>query len=123
MFYRILADLVVLVHLTFVLFAILGGLLLLWWRRCTWVHLPAVLWAALIEFMGWVCPLTPLENMLREKGGGSGYQAGFVEHYVLPILYPDSLTGPSQVALGAFVLGINLVVYGWVLRHRIRMRS
>ena len=123
MLYHVLADLVVLVHLTFVLFAVLGGFLLLWWRRCTWVHLPAVLWAALIEFTGWVCPLTPLENWLRESGGGSGYRAGFVEHHILPILYPDSLTRPSQVALGAFVLGINLVVYGWVFRHRMKWRA
>ncbi len=122
MSYRILADLVVLVHLAFILFAVFGGILVLSWKRYAWVHLPAVLWAALIEFMGWVCPLTPLESWLREKGGGSGYRAGFVEHHILPILYPDSLTRPSQVALGAFVLGINLGIYGWVLRHRMRMR-
>jgi hypothetical protein len=121
--YHVLADLVVLVHLAFVLFAVFGGFLAFLWKRCTWVHLPAVLWAVFIEFMGWVCPLTPLENWLREKGGGSGYRAGFVEHHILPILYPDSLTRPSQVVLGAFILGINLGVYGWVLSHRMRMRA
>ena len=123
MLYRILADLVVLVHLAFILFAVFGGILVPSWKRCVWVHLPAVLWAALIEFMGWVCPLTPLENWLRENGGGSGYRADFVEHHILPILYPDSLTRPSQVALGIFVLGINLGVYGWVVRRWMRMRA
>ena len=123
MLYRNLADLVVLVHLAFILFAVFGGILVLFWRRCAWVHLPTVLWAALIEFVGWVCPLTPLENWLREKGGGNGYRVGFIERYILPMLYPDSLTRPSQVALGVFVLGINLGVYGWVLRHRARTRA
>jgi len=123
MSYRILADLVVLVHLAFILFAVFGGILVFLWKRCAWVHLPAVLWAALIEFLGWVCPLTPLENWLRERGGSSGYRTGFVEHYLLPVLYPDSLTRTYQVALGLFVLGINLGVYGWLLRHRVRTRA
>jgi hypothetical protein len=121
--YRILADLVVLIHLAFILFAVLGGVLVLSWKRYAWFHLPAVVWAAFIEFMGWVCPLTPLENWLREKDGTSGYRAGFIDHHILPIIYPDSLTRPSQVALGAFVLGINLGVYGWVLRHRMKVRA
>ena len=123
MHYRILADLVVLVHLAFILFAVLGGILVLTWRGCAWVHLPAVVWAALIEFMGWVCPLTPLENWLREQGGGRGYRAGFIEHHILPVLYPDSLTRPSQLALGFFVLGVNLGVYSWVLRHMMKKKA
>jgi hypothetical protein len=123
MLYQVLANLVVLVHLAFVLFAIFGGVCVFLWKRFAWVHLPAVLWAALIEFTGWVCPLTPLENWLREKAGDSGHQSGFVEHYILPILYPDSLTRPSQVALGVFVLGINLGVYGWVLRQKMKVRA
>ncbi|HEV8338019.1 MAG TPA: DUF2784 domain-containing protein [Candidatus Polarisedimenticolia bacterium] len=121
--YRLLANLVVLSHLAFVLFAVFGGVLVFWWKRCAWLHLPTVLWAALIEFVGWTCPLTPLENWLRARGGGPGYQEGFIEQYILPVLYPDSLTRPSQVALGAFVLGINLGVYGWALRHRERRNS
>jgi len=121
--YHILADLAVLVHLAFILFAVFGGISVLLRKRCAWVHLPTVLWAALIEFTGRVCPLTPLENWLREKGGGSGYSAGFIEHYVLSIVYPDSLTRPAQVALGLFVLGVNLGVYGWVLRHRLELRT
>ena len=116
MSYRFLADLVVLGHLAFILFAVFGGALAFLSRRWVWVHLPTVLWAALIELVGMECPLTPLESWLRERGGGHGYRGGFVEHYILPILYPDSLTRPSQVVLGLLVLGINLGVYGWVLR-------
>jgi uncharacterized protein DUF2784 len=123
MSYRILADLVVLVHLAFILFAVFGGILAFLWKRWAWVHLPTVLWAALIEFVGNECPLTPLESWLREGGGSRGYHGGFVEHYILPILYPDSLTRPSQVVLGLFVLGVNLGVYSWVLRHRVSLGS
>ena len=113
--YRILADLVVVMHLAFVLFAVLGGFLLLKWKRCAWIHVPTVLWAALIEFAGWVCPLTPLENWLRERGGAIAYRSGFVEHYILPLLYPAVLTRRLQIILGLLVLILNLAIYGWVL--------
>jgi hypothetical protein len=115
MLYRVFADLVIVVHLAFVLFAVLGGLLVLRWKRCAWLHVPAVLWAALIEFAGWVCPLTPLENWLRVRGGAIVYRSSFVEHYILPLLYPAVLTRRLQIVLGLFVLGINLGIYGWVL--------
>ena len=115
MIYRLLADLVVLLHVGFVLFVVLGGLLVLRWRRLAWVHLPAALWGALIEFAGWVCPLTPLENRLRALGGGESYDTGFVEHYVVPLLYPRELTRGSQVVLGLGVVLLNLVVYAWVV--------
>ena len=119
--YRVLADLVVLTHLAFILFAVFGGILVLLWKRCAWVHLPAVLWAALIEFMGWVCPLTPLENWLRQRGGGGApYTAGFVEHYLLPILYPASLSRELQWGLAGLVLVVNAGVYLFVLRRRMR---
>lgn len=116
MVYPILADLVVVIHLLFVLFVMLGGLLVLRWRVCAWIHLPAVVWAALIEFSGWICPLTPLENHLRIKGGSSGYATGFVEHYIIPLLYPAQLTRELQVFLGLLVLIVNLVIYLWVWR-------
>ena len=122
MLYRVFADLVIVVHLAFVLFAVLGGLLVLRWRRCAWVHVPCVVWAALIEFAGWVCPLTPLENWLRERGGAIAYRSGFVEHYILPILYPAVLTRRMQIVLGLLVLGINLGIYGWVLYRVIKGR-
>jgi hypothetical protein len=114
--YRVLAELVVVAHLAFVLFVVLGGFLVLRWRRFAWVHVPAVLWAALIEFASWVCPLTPLENWLRETGGARAYPQGFIEHYILPVLYPAALTRNLQVVLGISVLIINQAVYACVWR-------
>jgi hypothetical protein len=111
MIYRVLADLVVLLHFSFVLFAVLGGLLVWRWRFWIWFHLPAVLWAVLIEFAGWICPLTPLENYLRTKSGIPGYEIGFVEHYIMPLLYPAQITRTVQVVLGLLVLVLNLVIY------------
>jgi hypothetical protein len=122
MLYGVFADLVIVAHLAFVLFAVFGGLLVLRWKRWAWLHVPAVLWAALIEFAGWVCPLTPLENWLRARGGGIVYQSGFVEHYILPLLYPAVLTRRLQIALGLFVLGINLGIYGWLVHRMTKAR-
>src|SRR5688572_7166316 len=118
MLYRLLADLVVAVHFGFVLFVVLGGLLALRWPRAAWVHLPAALWGAGIELAAGICPLTPLENHLRRLGGESGYSGGFVEHYVLPVLYPEGLTRGVQLALGTFVLLLNILVYTIVWRRR-----
>jgi len=114
MIYHLLADLIVVIHLLFVLFVMLGGLLILRWRFFAWIHMPAVLWAVLIEFSGWICPLTPLENHLRIKGGSSGYATSFVEHYITPLLYPSQLTREMQIFLGLLVLIVNLVIYLWV---------
>ena len=113
--YRTLADLTVVAHTAFVLFAVAGGLLVLRWRRVVWLHIPAAIWAVLIEFYGWVCPLTPLENWLRVRSGASSYRGGFVEHYILPVLYPRALTRELQIVLGLFVLIVNLAIYGWLL--------
>ena len=120
MLYGLLADLVVILHLAFVVFALFGGLLVLWWRRVVWLHLPAIAWAAAVEFGGWICPLTPLEIWLRMQGGESGYSSDFIEHYVLPMLYPADLTQEVQVVLGAVVLTVNLAIYGWVWRCALR---
>ena len=117
-FYRLLADLVVLVHFAFVVFVIFGGFFVARRRRVMPFHLAAAVWAALIEFGGWICPLTPLENRLREKSGSGGYQSDFVAHYILPILYPEGLTRETQIALGALVIVINLGIYGWILRYK-----
>lgn len=123
MFHRLSADLIVLVHLAFVLFALLGGLLLLRWRWLAWVHVPAALWAAAIEFAGWICPLTPLENWLRRRAGSGFYEGGFVEHYLLPILYPAALTRRLQIFLGLLVIGLNVAVYAWVFSRGRRPRG
>ncbi|MBI4754443.1 MAG: DUF2784 domain-containing protein [Betaproteobacteria bacterium] len=113
-----LADLVVLIHLGFIVFVVFGGLLVLRWPRVAWVHLPAALWGAAVELGGWVCPLTPLENSLRAAAGQGGYEGGFVARYLLPLIYPADLTRELQVLLGAGVLVINLALYGWALRRR-----
>lgn len=121
--HRLLADALVVVHLAFVLFVVLGGLLALRWPRAAWVHLPAALWGAWIEWAGWICPLTPLENRLRERGGQSGYDTTFVEQYIVPVLYPPGLSREVQWVLGALVVAVNVAVYLWVLRHRARRVS
>lgn len=121
MVFRVLADAVVVLHLGFVAFVVLGGLLVLRWPRVAWLHLPCAAWGALIEFADWVCPLTPLENRLRVAGGGAGYSGGFVEQYLLGLLYPSGLTRGVQIALGIVVLLVNLAVYG-VLIRRMRLR-
>jgi hypothetical protein len=122
MSFRTLADLVVLTHLAFVAFVVIGGVTVLRWPRLAWVHLPAVAWAVMIEYVGWVCPLTPLENALRQVGGEAAYAGGFVEHYVVPLLYPADLTREVQVALGTAVLLLNALVY-WRVVRRSRGRS
>jgi hypothetical protein len=120
--YRALADLVLTAHLAFVLFVVLGGFLVVRWPRLAWIHIPAAVWGVLIEYMGWICPLTPLENSFRMKGGEAGYSDGFIEHYLLPTLYPGGLTRSTQLVLGSFALIVNLAAYGIVLsrsRNRI----
>jgi hypothetical protein len=115
---RIAADLVVVAHLAFILFVVLGGLLVLKWPRAAWLHLPAAAWGALIELCGWICPLTPLENQLRRAGASHGYEGGFIDHYLLPLVYPVGLNRGLQLALGATVIIINLAVYGFVMLRR-----
>ena len=116
--YRLLADAVVVLHLGFVGFVVLGGLLALRWRRAAWVHLPAAVWGVWVEFTGRICPLTPLENWLRRQGGGADYSASFVEHYVIPVLYPAALTRELQWILGGIVIAVNAAVYAVVLLTR-----
>jgi hypothetical protein len=117
MTYRVLADLVVGVHALFVAFVVVGGLLALRWRWVAALHLPAAVWGALIEFRGWICPLTPLEKSLRAAAGQAGYEGGFIEHYLLPVLYPAGLTRGVQLVLGSFVVVVNLVVYAVLVRR------
>ena len=118
MIYGILADIVVLAHTAFILFAVFGGFLVLRRRRLAWLHIPAVLWAALVEIAGWICPLTPLEKLLRRRAGDGMYQSDFIEHYLMPVLYPAALTRELQTALGLAVLFINVSIYTWVWHKR-----
>lgn len=117
MIYPVLADLVALIHFSFVLFVVLGGLLV--WRRpwWSWFHLPAALWGVVVEAGSFICPLTPLEVFLRVKGGGEGYDAGFIENYLLPLLYPEGLTRGRQILLALVVLTVNGIVYSAVYRR------
>lgn len=119
MWYSLLADLVVVLHLAFVLFVLFGGLLTVKWPRALWLHLPAMAWGCIIEFTGLVCPLTPLENRLRMQAGESGYQGDFLSRWLLSILYPDFLTPGIQVALGGLVLALNGMIYAWIWRKKL----
>lgn len=116
--YPLLADAVVVVHLGFILFVVLGGLWVARWPRLIWLHVPAVVWGVVVEFAGWTCPLTPLENWLRYRGGGAGYHSDFVAHYILPLLYPAALTRELQLVLGLLVIAINVAIYGRILAWR-----
>ncbi len=122
MLFRLLADLVVAVHGLFVLFVVGGGFLAWRWRRLVWLHVPAAAWGVAIEFAGGICPLTPLENRLRLRAGLDGYPGGFLEHYVIPVLYPAALTRRTQLILGALALAANLAAYGALLRRLRRGR-
>ena len=114
MLYRALADAVLVAHFAFVLFAVLGGLLVLRWRGAVWLHVPALAWGLLVQLANWECPLTPLESYFRRLGGEAGYAGGFVEYYVSAILYPEHITHTFRFVLGLFLLVINLVAYSFV---------
>lgn len=115
----IIADIIVVIHSVFILFVMTGGFLVLRWRRLILLHVPAALWGALIEFQGWFCPLTYLEKHFR-KGGG--YHGGFIEHYILPLVYPPELTRQLQIFFGSAVLAVNCAVYAWLLARHFRKK-
>lgn len=114
--YGLLADTVLVIHLLFIVFVILGGLFLLRWRKAVWIHLPLLAWALVIEFTGWICPLTPIENSLRASGGERGYSGSFIEHYLLPLVYPNEMTRGVQITLGMLLIFINICIYFYSYR-------
>ena len=120
MIWRVLADAVLVLHLLFVIFVVLGGWLVAWRPKLIWAHLPVLAWGIWIEFSGATCPLTPLENSLRVRGGEAGYEGGFIEHYLTSFIYPDGLTRNTQFVLGGLLIAINLAAYGmlWYWRRR-----
>lgn len=120
MLYRFTADLLVLLHLFFILFVVAGGFAAFKWPWMAFLHLPTAIWGALIEYRNWVCPLTPLENRLRQLAGDDGYNEGFIEHYILPLVYPPGLTRDVQMTLGTIVVVINLLVYGTLIYRLLR---
>ena len=111
----IAADAIVLLHFAFILFVLFGAWCVLRWKWMAWLHLPAVLWGASVEFFGWICPLTPLEARFREMSGQQRYSGGFVEHYVIPVIYPTGLTPTMQLWLGVFVVTLNVAIYAFVI--------
>jgi hypothetical protein len=117
---QIAADFIVFLHFLFILFVVFGGLLLFKWKWAAWLHVPAAVWGALIEFVGWVCPLTPLENKLRLAGGDEPYSVSFIEQYIAPLVYPSGLTRDIQVELGIGVVVINVVIYAVFFLKRSR---
>lgn len=120
MIFRLAADAVVTFHLLFIIFVLLGGLLVLRWPWAALLHLPAMAWGAAVEFLHLYCPLTPLENALRSRAGDQGYDGGFIEHYLIPLIYPPGLTPQIQLWLGGIVLLINASVYGALLVRGVR---
>lgn len=117
MSYRLMADTALVFHFSFILFVILGGILVIWWPKVIWLHIPAAVWGALIEIAGWICPLTHLENWFRVKGGQTGYAGGFIEEYLLQVIYPAGLTREIQITLGILVILVNLGIY-WKVFHK-----
>lgn len=123
MWYRLGADLVLLLHLVFVLFVVTGGFLLLKWPRLAWLHLPAAIWGAVVEYTGWICPLTPIENILRTMAGQSTRASDFIGRYLLPLMYPEGLTRNIQILLGTLVVLVNVTIYWWVFGQPSKQRQ
>lgn len=119
---RVLADVVVAVHLLYIAFVVLGALLVARWPWVAWLHVPAALWGMLVELLDLVCPLTPLESRLRERAGLGGYGGDFIDRHLLPLMYPGRLTRGMQIGLGAFVVLLNALLYAWILHGWIRRR-
>lgn len=117
---RLVADAIVVLHSAFIAFAVLGGLLVLRWPRLAWLHLPALAWGLWIELSHGVCPLTPLENQWRIRAGEAGYRGGFIDHYLLPLIYPAGLQPWHQLLLAAALAGLNLAIYRRIFSTRRR---
>ena len=122
MLYRYSADAILFLHLAFIVFVVIGGLLAVWRRGVLFIHLPAALWGVFVELTGRVCPLTSLENTFRIKAGNAGYSKSFVEHYLLGIIYPEGLTREVQYFLGALVVVVNVAIYLWLF-YRFRQEN
>jgi hypothetical protein len=120
MLYRVLADVVLIGHLLFIIYGLLGGLLYFWRSWLVWLHLPLAVWISLIEFFQWTCPLTPWEKQLRVLAGEGAYSGGFIEHYLIALIYPDGMTRGIVLSLGVIALGSNLLIYGFILRDAYR---
>jgi hypothetical protein len=114
------ADAVLVLHLAFILFAVFGGVLVLWYPKIAWLHLPALTWAVWIAATHGICPLTPLENSLRRVAGEAGYSGTFIDHYVMPLIYPTGLTPTHQTWIAIVLAASNALLYGWALLKALR---
>ncbi len=123
MAYQIAAELVLVLHLAFVVFCVVGGFVVLRWPRWAWLHLPCVVWAAVMNAAGWVCPLTPLEKWFLRRAGGTGYEGGFLDHYLVPMIYSQEALGQTGLSVAIGVALWNAGVYGWLLYRWRRGRS
>lgn len=119
--YNLLANTVIAVHFLFIVFVVCGGLFVICWPRMAFVHLPAIAWGAAVEIFGWICPLTPLENYLRQLADGGSYSGDFIAQYLLPIIYPENMTATMQQILGGLVITINIIFYALAIRRRSRL--
>jgi len=115
MLYLVAAYATFAIHLAFILFVVFGALLVLHYRWMVWLHLPSAIWGGVVMIRSWTCPLTPLEIWLLQRGGAEGYDTGFIEHYLMPLIYPESLTREVQISLGVGVVALNLVIYGLLI--------
>lgn len=120
--YSLLADALIVIHFLFIAFVVAGGLFVLRWPWLVWLHLPAALWGTVIEFAGWICPLTPLENRLRLLGGESAYSGDFIVQYLMPVIYPAHLTVSIQYVFGGVVIVVNLIIYALIIRKQATLR-
>lgn len=123
MMYSLAADLVLILHLLFIAFALGGAMLVLKWHWLAFLQIPSAIWAALISLFGWICPLTPLEQKLRRAAGQDAYEGGFIAHYIEPVIYPEGLTPTLQILFGGVVIAINAGVYGWLAARILKERK
>ena len=123
MFYRVLADITVIIHFLFILFVITGALLALRWKKIILLHIPAVIWGAVVEYTGWICPLTPWENRFRTLAGEAVYRGDFIGNYILPVIYPGDLTRDMQIILGTIVILINVILYGTIIYRSVKRKN
>lgn len=123
MFYNICANMILIVHFAFICFVLFGAFMILKWPWVIYLHFPAFIWGILIEAYGWICPLAPIEQWLRILAGESGFQTGFIEHYLLPIIYPSGLTRSIQIGFAVLVGLINVLIYAWLFFRRMKLNQ
>ena len=121
--FRLLSDFIVIIHLAFIIFVAAGALLVMKWNRLAFIHIPAVIWGAIVEYTGWICPLTPWENHFRRLAGDSAYQGDFTGNYILPVIYPGELTRNIQIILGSIVIIINMIIYGIIIYRSVKVKD